>query len=606
MITLSHTTCASVAGALMLAAAAGAIDGCAAHRMLTGAPPVAREAANGGENRYTLFEKRYEFTHNGKLTERIHSIERVGTQGTEHGISVFDGSITTLTGFETRVVHASGAVEWYGRGDLGSYSLSNARVIGPRSERYVMFKEVPGPGEIIEAAYEYDIALPQLGVMVWPPDADTVRCVVVVPDPDTLLWHTMNGLGPPSVLRHTGSTDYVFAFPSRPANRRRSAYAKQNGSPALLCIDPSVGPRTWAEFGDWYADVINAQMDPDDSIAATARRVTRAEMSDVQKMNALARYCQSAVRYEEVYVERGEFIPERAPVVYARKYGDCKGYSCLLISMARALGLDAHPALCYRGTGFQVCDTLPVTQFNHMIVNYRSGGKDYWYDGTNRGGEPGVTTDDIVNARALVVARGASHLATIPESEANLFSISGTLRRHGSALAGTLTVALASQYAVGFSYEREYLNQADMTSGLASWLLKGLSSHLRVRSLAWRSSGDAFQVDVGCDIPDAIISVDSSTYVRFDRVFDRLLPPETPGEFPGGTDYYPAYARVAAEITLPDFRPSAGAGPFTWKVRWAIPPGPFDKGSLPTFLARLGDARTSLGTSYSLSNINAP
>jgi len=336
-----------------------------------------------------------------------------------------------------------------------------------------------------------------------------------------------------------------------------------------------------------------------------ARRITRDAMSDVEKMNAIARYCQTAVRYEISFVEQGEWIPDYASAVFQKKYGDCKGYSCLMVSMARTLGLDVHPALCFRGAGHRICDAIPVMQFNHLLVNLRSGGNDYWYDGTNRGGTPGVTTDDVVNAEALVIVRGASRVAVIPESGQNLLSISGTLHPRGDALSGTLTVAIASQYAAGFAIEREYLNQADMASALAKWLPKALASHMRVGSLTWRVSEGAFEINAGCELPGALVAVDSARYVRFDRVFDMLLPREEPCEFPGGTTYYPAYARVALDIIIPGLHAAGQNGPFRLTARWEIPPGPLDSASVPLFLERLHGARTALATSYKLSTDGA-
>ncbi|HTR99346.1 MAG TPA: transglutaminase domain-containing protein, partial [Bacteroidota bacterium] len=470
---MSYRTSEFLRGIAAFAAGCAILSGCAGHHLITGDLPRPAAPREEGNNETLLFERAYRYAPNGAVTFRTHTIMRVGAHGTEEALTVYDGSVTRLTAYEARVARAGGSVEWYEKGDLANYALSNADVIAEESIKFVPLREVPRAGDVIETVAEHEMALPQLGINFSADetdrDADTVRCTVTLPPADTLRWVARNGLGAPAVARTGAATEYRFTCPHVPPGKR-SAYAKRNDAPCLLAVDPAVAPGSWAAFGDWYSALIEPRLAPDQDITDAARRHTRPDMTDLEKMNAIVQYCQSVVRYEQVYLRLGEFIPNQAATVLRRRYGDCKDYTCLILSMARVLGLDAQPALSHRGSRYEMCDALPVAQFNHMLVHFRSGGRDYWYDGTNQSGLPGIVADDLVNAEALVVDRGRSRMMTIPESPGNLCDVSGDLRPHGSALVGALTVGLSSQYAIRFLYTARLWNEGTMRSSLEEWL----------------------------------------------------------------------------------------------------------------------------------------
>ena len=587
----------------MLAAAGAILGGCAGHRLITGDPPLVTVPRDEGKNETLLFERQYRYAPSGALTLSTHTITRVGTHGTEEVLTVEDGSVMRLTGYEARVVRAGGAVEWYEKGDLANYALSNANVLAEESIRFVTLRDIPRAGDLIETVSEHEMALPQLGISFAADetdrDADTVRCVITIPPADTLRWFTLNGLGAPAVARIPAGTEYRFTCPHA-APGKRSVYAKRNDSPCLLAVDPAIAPASWTAFGDWYLSVIESRLAPDPDIADAARRHTRPEMTNLEKMNAIVQYCQSVVRYEQVYLRLGEFIPNQAAIVLRHRYGDCKDYTCLIVSMARALGLDAQPALCYRGSRHDVCDALPVAQFNHMLVHYRSGERDYWYDGTNQSGLPGIIADDLVNARALVVERGRSRMMVIPESPENLCAVTGDLRPRGSALEGVLTISLTSQYAIGFLYAARLWNEGQMRSSLEKWLRDEFAGRLLLRGIRWIPRPDAFVVEAACAIPDALVDVEGKTYVRFDRIFDRVLPGEDPGEHRGEPYAYPGYARMKFTICLSGLAGQGGNGAFRWDYGYTLDAGPYTPGTLPAFRDSLAGVRAQLACTYTI------
>ncbi len=281
-------------------------------------------------------------------------------------------------------------------------------------------------------------------------------------------------------------------------------------------------------------------------------------------------------------------IPHEAPLIFRHRYGDCKDYSTLMVVMARAVGLNPGLVLCRRGTGQAFCDALPVSQFNHMIVHFRAAETDFWFDGTNPPEAIGVAADDLINATALLLEPGASRLVTVDESPDNLLALSGKLDVSGDDLVGKLTLRLQGQYAVGFLAARRWDNTSAMRSSLTRWIERSIASNVIVSDLRWRVEGATFAFDLACRFSNALWRVGSGEYIRFDKIFNRLLPqPETALDS-GQVFYYPGYTRVDADVTIPAFLSASGGEEFRWEDRFALPPGPFDRVSRVDFLQKYG------------------
>ncbi|MEW6509718.1 MAG: transglutaminase-like domain-containing protein [Bacteroidota bacterium] len=310
------------------------------------------------------------------------------------------------------------------------------------------------------------------------------------------------------------------------------------------------------------------------------------QMTDEQKMFAIARYCQSNIRYEQAYLSGGEFIPNAAPFVFRHRYGDCKDYSTLMVVMARIAGLHPDLALCWRGNGHPFFDGLPVAlnQFNHMIVHWQTPGREYWFDGTNPPEAIGVPDEDVVNARALILHTGASSLATIAELPENLASVSGTLQVIEDDLMGALTVRLQGQYAVAFLTIRRWMNNTSMKATLTKWIEKNIASQITIADVSWAVDSTTFVINAACRFRNALWHAGGNVYVRFDKLFDKILPQEDPGLEHNDVFYYPGYARVAVAVVIPGFRSPSHDGEFRWEDRFALPPGPFDERSRSEFL----------------------
>jgi len=75
--------------------------------------------------------------------------------------------------------------------------------------------------------------------------------------------------------------------------------------------------------------------------------------------------------------------PHPPAQVLKRRYGDCKDKALLLVSLLRATGIEAAPALANTRERAALDGFLPTAYaFNHAIVRARIDGKERWLDAT--------------------------------------------------------------------------------------------------------------------------------------------------------------------------------------------------------------------------------
>jgi len=94
-------------------------------------------------------------------------------------------------------------------------------------------------------------------------------------------------------------------------------------------------------------------------------------------------FVRQVVRYFGIELGTNSHEPHPPSQVFAQRYGDCKDKAHLLVTILRALGLVAWPALTNTGEGRGIDDFLPsVSSFNHVIVRLIVDGVPRWVDPT--------------------------------------------------------------------------------------------------------------------------------------------------------------------------------------------------------------------------------
>lgn len=173
---------------------------------------------------------------------------------------------------------------------------------------------------------------------------------------------------------------------------------------------------SWAEVTAWALPLFETTPRPSPALEAQIQRLRDAAPEDGGRLLAALRFVQDDIRYLGIELGASSHQPENPSVVLERRFGDCKDKTRLLITILRALGIKASPALVNPDLGRGLDDRSPSPlAFNHVITRAESGGRTYWLDATissQRGGLETLENPDY--ERALVVVADGAALAPIP------------------------------------------------------------------------------------------------------------------------------------------------------------------------------------------------
>jgi transglutaminase-like putative cysteine protease len=236
-----------------------------------------------------------------------------------------------------------------------------------------------------------------------------------------LLWPTGRGLyfknhntqlNP--VIRATGrNTEYLWMCHQVPA------LTYEDNTPDWFQPEPRVQISefdSWQQVVEWALPLYAADrsLSPELSRQIEIWRNSIAQ-PEVRFLAAL-RFVQDEVRYLGIEMGPHSHMPHSPSVVFARRFGDCKDKSLLLVTILNALKIDAWPALVNTESR-QALDQYQPTPlaFNHVIVQARLNNRSYWVDPTvslQRGGPEQLCDPDY--RRALIIKEGGKTLEEIP------------------------------------------------------------------------------------------------------------------------------------------------------------------------------------------------
>lgn len=175
-----------------------------------------------------------------------------------------------------------------------------------------------------------------------------------------------------------------------------------------------VAPRkAWSDIVEWalplYPD--DAPLPPE----LAARLDALPDGSIAARVAAALRIAQEEVRYFGIEIGDNTHRPHAPEVVWARRYGDCKDKAHLLVRMLSHLGVEARPALVSTARGKGIAQRLPAASaFDHVIVQARVEGRDYWLDPTITGQRGSLDSLDLPPyGMALPVAPGSGELVEV-------------------------------------------------------------------------------------------------------------------------------------------------------------------------------------------------
>jgi len=238
------------------------------------------------------------------------------------------------------------------------------------------------------------------------------RLRVLRPESRALYVLDEGAVGAPQIARSGGWTETLWE------KHDIASLESDSARPAWHFLYPRIELsdfETWNAVRDWAQPMYVVAKPPAGEVAEFIEELRREPEEHARILRAL-RFVQDDIRYTGIEVGAGAYVPTQPEEVLARRYGDCKDKTLLLITVLRALGVQAWPALVHSsvGAGLRARQPSPGA-FNHVIAKVRSGDRDYWLDATVSG--QGGNLQNVVQADfgpALVIAPGADGLEDMP------------------------------------------------------------------------------------------------------------------------------------------------------------------------------------------------
>lgn len=141
----------------------------------------------------------------------------------------------------------------------------------------------------------------------------------------------------------------------------------------------------WADVSKVMAPLYDkASLLPEGIEIAAEVAAIKQSTDDPYRRAALAlQLVQDKIRYLAIGMDGGNYVPQSPTRTWELRYGDCKAKTLLLLSMLKALDIDAEPVLAHSTLGDLVPLRVPsALAFNHILVRATIGQDVLWLDGT--------------------------------------------------------------------------------------------------------------------------------------------------------------------------------------------------------------------------------
>lgn len=197
-----------------------------------------------------------------------------------------------------------------------------------------------------------------------------------------LRWKTTAGLASPAAVSGPGGREAVIDLTGITAPKA------PRDAPARFSR-----PGQWemSDFSDWrevstlmaplYAKA--ASLAPASPLKAEAARIAAATIDPKARAAMALALVQKQTRYVFLGMNLGGYTPAGADITWARRFGDCKGKTVLLLALLHELGVQAEPALVSTTLGDGLDGAVPMLGwFDHVLVRAVIAGRVYWLDGT--------------------------------------------------------------------------------------------------------------------------------------------------------------------------------------------------------------------------------
>jgi hypothetical protein len=198
--------------------------------------------------------------------------------------------------------------------------------------------------------------------------------------------------------------------------------------------------KDWSSFRAWYAEAVRGFTEPDAQVRALAAKLTSGRTTRDAKLTALFDFVADDIRYVN-YVSGEWWLPNRPQQLLARREGDCDDKALLLITLLKAVGIEAQEVMVQtRLTGqpsILRAHGAAIPMFDHGIAFLPGPGGGMYLDATSPQSRLGPLPSMDARAVALRLDAGPAEIVELPSSSPEEHGVDATwtlrLQADGSA-----------------------------------------------------------------------------------------------------------------------------------------------------------------------------
>lgn len=251
----------------------------------------------------------------------------------------------------------------------------------------------------------------------------------------------------------------------------------------------------WNEVARWMSEIEDPQMNVDDALAAKAREITAGSQTELEKIQAIARYVQQ-LQYISIQVgvgKGGGYRPHLATEVFAKSYGDCKDKANLMRAMLSVVQIPSYMvSITADDADYVRAEWASPHQFNHCIIavkikdetqvpsviTHPKLGRLLIFDATDPYTQVGDLPEDEQGSLALISHPDVDSVTRMPVLPAEMSqmrrNIEIALDGEG-AISGTISEKSTGQAASGERARLSRLSAAEYNRMIETWIARGAS-----------------------------------------------------------------------------------------------------------------------------------
>jgi len=255
-------------------------------------------------------------------------------------------------------------------------------------------------GDMIDWAYSIERRDPILGPRVsdfermgWSGAVGRYRVRMLWADGAPLVWKATAGFPDPKIGKVDGLNELVVDETGAIAPK------PPTGAPLRFQRVGEIQATTYRGWADVVAPMAPlyeeaATLKPDSPLKAEIAAIAAASPDPKVRAFKALKLVEDKTRYLLLAMGDGGYKPASADETWARRFGDCKGKTALLLAILKGLDIQAEPVVVFASPAADGLDQrVPsASQFNHVLVRATIDGKAYWLDGTRSGDRGGLQT----------------------------------------------------------------------------------------------------------------------------------------------------------------------------------------------------------------------